>query len=74
MKLCSECKEPLEGHLAFTEEGQEDYPWCQKCVDYVDALYLHESQVNDAEIRGAEPAFGGAPIIHEQMSLFEELD
>jgi len=39
MKLCSECHEPLEGDLAFTEEGQEDYPWCQKCVDYVDAIH-----------------------------------
>ena len=35
MKLCSECKEPLDGILAFTEEGQEDFPWCFRCLDYV---------------------------------------
>ena len=38
MKLCSQCKNPLEGQLAFTEEGQEDYPWCKACTDYVDAI------------------------------------
>lgn len=36
MKLCSECKEPLNGIQAFTEEGQEDFPWCFRCLDYVD--------------------------------------
>ena len=51
MKLCSECKEPLEGELAFTEEGQEDYPWCSRCIDYVDA------------VEGAEAALAGAPIL-----------
>jgi hypothetical protein len=38
MKLCSECKEPLTGNLAFTEEGQEDYFFCQKCTDYCDVI------------------------------------
>lgn len=38
MKLCSECKEPLNGIQAFTEEGQEDFPWCFRCLDYVDGI------------------------------------
>ena len=65
MKLCSECKEPLEGELAFTEEGQEDYMFCLKCLDYVDSIEV---------VGGAEPAFGGAPTIHLTNYLEEELD
>ncbi len=35
---CSECGNELVDELAFTEEGQEDHPWCRVCVDYCDAL------------------------------------
>lgn len=50
MKVCSECKEPLTGDLAFTEEGQEDYPWCQLCLDYVDGVDPLENYILRCEI------------------------
>ena len=37
-KYCSECGNELVDDLAFTEEGQEDHPWCRVCTDYCDAL------------------------------------
>ena len=64
MKLCSECKEPLEGELAFTEEGQEDYPWCVKCVDYVDSI---EVSGRDESSRSATPPLEPPPLTPTEL-------
>ena len=37
-RYCNTCGSELFGEQEATEEGQEDYPWCQTCVDYCDAL------------------------------------
>ena len=36
--FCSECGALLTVLLAHSEDGQEDYPWCEICVDYVDGV------------------------------------
>lgn len=41
-RRCSKCGYPLDTSEAWSEDGALDFPWCDNCIDFTDAVLRHE--------------------------------